>query len=156
MLLILTGVTLIAFAVGIGVCTFRDRGHEFLVTAPGSNTIIFASVVKPHDVFDLSYLHSVSNSRVTGRFRITGDGGLEPVTTTFLSFGPGLPWSSGERLERLEDGSMVVHHDEPPRDRLRIWVSPLTEDTITLKEQVVRLTTGASDPFLIEISIRRR
>ncbi len=124
--------------------------------APGSGTEILAAKTDPGDVFDLSYTHSVSNSRVTGRFRVTDDGGLEPVSTTFRSFGPGLPWGSGEHLERLDDGSMVVHHDEPARDELRIWVSPLTDDTISLGEHFVHVSRQALEPFLIVISVRSR
>ena len=127
-----------------------------MVTAPDRETVILAARVAPGDVFDLSYTHSVSNSRVTGRFRVTDDGGLLPVTTTFRSFGPGLPWSSGEELELLDDGTMIVHHDEPAREDLRIWVSPLTEDSLTLGELEVSLTTGTSGPSLVEISTRRR
>ncbi len=126
------------------------------MTAPDRETVILAARVAPGDVFDLSYTHSVSNSRVTGRFRVTDDGGLLPVTTTFRSFGPGLPWSSGEELELLADGTMIVHHDEPARENLRIWVSPLTEDSLTLGELEVSLTTGTSGPSLVEISTRRR
>ncbi len=159
-MLVVSGPTLLAVAL-VGLWGPGQRGretvvHELVVIAPGSGTRILAAKADPGDVLDLSYTHSVSNSRVTGRFRITDDGGLEPVHTTFRSFGPGLPWSSGEHLERLDDGTMIVHHDEPARDELRIWVSPLTEDTICFGEHAVHVSRQASEPFLIVISVRSR
>jgi hypothetical protein len=145
---------LIAIVGLVGLGCARS-GWTLVVSAAHSPAEYLAAPVGPDDTFALDYVHSVSNSPVTGVFRVTSRGMIEPVRTVFRSFGPGMPWMTGTDYERLEDGSIVVRHDEAPRAEINLWVSPLTQDRFTFKSHVLDLTADTEHAFLIEIRIRR-
>ena len=147
-------VVLIALAGLVGLRCARS-GWTLVVSAAHGPTEYFAAPVGPDDTFALDYVHSVSNSPVTGVFRVTSRGTIEPVRTVFRSFGPGMPWMTGTDYERLEDGSFVVCHDEASRPEITVWVSPLTQDRFTFKSHELDLTAEADHAVLIEIRVRR-
>ncbi|TVQ37656.1 MAG: DUF1850 domain-containing protein [Spirochaetaceae bacterium] len=138
----------------LGGARAPSRAWTLVVSAPHEDGERFRSTVVPGDTFTLTYVHSVSRSVVSGSFRITDDALIEPVDTVFRSFGPGLPWTPGAEVDRLEDGAMVVRHDEPPRREIRVWVSPLTLDRLSLGPHEIDLTAGADRATLIDIRVR--
>ena len=134
----------------------RSTSWTLVVSAPHQDAVRYRAAVSPGDIFSLTYLHSVSKSVVSGSFRVTGDALIEPVDTVFRSFGPGLPWTADADYHQLDDGSMLVRHNEPPRSEIRVWVSPLTRDRLTVKGLEIDLTADAERATLIEIRIEQR
>ncbi len=107
------------------------------------------------DVFTLSYRHSVSRSMVYGTFELTPEGKIRPLTTSFSSFGPGLPWLDESVSHTFTDGKFIVQHTEDPREDIRLWVSPLTEDSISLNGINCELALLAQEPLLLKIYVNQ-
>jgi hypothetical protein len=138
----------------------RQQSHVWpswtlVVSAPHNSKEYYSAPVRPDDTFTLAYVHSVSNAPVIGEFRVTSSGMLAPVSTAFRAFGPGMPWTVGIAYERLADGSILVRHEEEPRDEIRLWVSPLTLDRFAVGDHEIDLTAGAEREVLVEIRVRR-
>ncbi len=134
----------------------RSTSWTLVVSAPHQDAVRYRAAVSPGDVFSLTYVHSVSRSVVSGSFRVTADALIEPVDTVFRSFGPGLPWTPDADYRRLDDGAMLVRHHEPARSEIRVWVSPLTRDRLTLKGSEIDLSAESERATLIEIRIEQR
>lgn len=134
----------------------RSTSWTLVVSAPYQGVVRYREAVSPGDLFWLTYVHSVSKSVVSGSFRVTDDALIEPVDTVFRAFGPGLPWTPDADYRRLDDGSMLVRHHEPARSEIRVWVSPLTRDRLTLKGSEIDLSADAERATLIEIRIEQR
>ncbi|MCW3491679.1 DUF1850 domain-containing protein [Dethiobacter alkaliphilus] len=127
-----------------------------LIIADSQGQIHHRIPVATEEVFTLSYRHSVSNSVVSGTFAITSAGTIHPLTTTFSTFGPGLPMA-GELVETtIEDGLITVHHQEEPREVLRLWVSPLTGETLSIGSRSVDLYQISPEPTLVEIRFEKK
>ena len=136
-----------------GLFIFGDRTWRLLVEDPRSETLYYSVEVKPGDILKFTCRNSVSKSVVTGTFIITGEGLIEPLTTAFTAYGPGLPMEFVEK-HIIEDGVITVFHNEEPRDNLRLWVNQQTEETIYLNNQPYPLWTLSENHLLLEISIR--
>ena len=134
----------------------RETGYTLRIIRTDGNELIAELQVAANDEFSLHYTHSVSNTPVSGEFRITPEGRIQPTVTRFVAFGPGLPWTPGTEHRTDEAGRMVHAHDEDPRDELLLWVSELTAETITLGDEVVRLYRrgGAYDRIAIRVAAR--
>jgi len=154
----LTGTILLIMAfillVYNGVFVEKSADWELVVADPRSEVVYHCISAQPADVFTLSYRHSVSNSMVYGTFELTEEGFIQPRTTTFSSFGPGLPWLDDSVVHIVEEGQIIVYHDEPPRESLRLWVTPLTGETLTLHGQTYPLSGLEEKPVLVEIAMR--
>lgn len=109
-------------------------GWELQVTDPRSGMICYSIPLRTGATFALNYRHSVSGSPVSGTFEITADGELKPLSTVYLSFGPGLPLDYYEDYE-VANGVITVYHKEEPRREIRIWVTPLTEEVIIIDDR---------------------
>lgn len=125
------------------------------VSAPRENLVLFQAPAARGELLHLEYVHSVSKSPVRGVFRITGRGAIEPVTTTFTSYGPGLPWPADGDRHVIEDGQIVVHHDEQARAELRLWVSGRTDDHMRFAGYRFPLFDAETDPRLIVLETVR-
>ncbi|TVR31774.1 MAG: DUF1850 domain-containing protein [Spirochaetaceae bacterium] len=134
----------------------RNASWTLVVSAPHQDAVRYRAAVSPGDVFSLTYVHSVSRSEVSGSFRVTADALIEPVDTVFRSFGPGLPWTPDADYRRLDDGSMLVRHHEPARSEIRVWVSPLTRDRLTVNGTEIDLSAESERATLIEIMIQKQ
>jgi hypothetical protein len=135
---------------------FSNVGSTFLmISSPKEEgKIIYRIPVGQGDEFTLTYRHSVSNSVVYGTFALTDEGTIEPLTTVFLSYGPGLPMAGGGENTTIEDGVITVYHQEVPREDLRLWVSPLTGETLTIRNETYDLAALSEEPMLIEITLK--
>ncbi len=129
---------------------------SLIIENPGTKEVHYAIPCLPGDVFTLAYRHSVSKSMVYGTFALTQRGGIKPLTTSFSSFGPGLPWLDEGVEHTIADGKFTVQHDEEPREEIRLWVSPLTEDSISLNGVTYGLASLADEPVLLRIHVVRR
>jgi len=128
---------------------------QMIVEAPRQNKILYSIPVKKGESFVLSYIHSVSKQPVKGTFSFTAQGKIKPLTTEFDSFGPGLPVVDGSTDYSLEDGIITVYHQEEPRDNIRLWVSPLTKEKITINGKQFDLTSFQQEPLLLNIYLQR-
>ncbi len=129
---------------------------KLIVEDPRCGHIYYDIPVRHKDVFTLSYRHSVSGSRVYGTFEITHDAHIDPLTTSYTSFGPGLPWLDATVHYTIENGIITVFHDvEPPRGHIRLWVSPETGETITLNGHSYQLARFSEFPVLVEIRVNQ-
>ncbi|TVR05695.1 MAG: DUF1850 domain-containing protein [Spirochaetaceae bacterium] len=135
-----------------------ERRYSLHVTRTRGDELIAELPISAGDEFSLHYTHSVSNTPVSGEFRITTDGRIEPTVTRFVSFGPGLPWTPGTDHQTDADGRIVYTHFEDPRDELLLWVSELTAETLVLGETAVQLYRpgGAFDRIAVRVETRGR
>lgn len=124
-----------------------------VVRAAALNQNIYSITVKPNDQFALSYTHSVSGRPVSGTFIITNRGDIKPFSTEFDSYGPGLPVPDDSTEYEIKDGLIIVYHDEDPRDRIRLFVSPLTGERLIINGIEYDLTSHQEKPLLLEIYI---
>ena len=137
-----------------GLFVFGNRTWSLLVEDPRSENLYYNIEVKPGDILTFSCRNSVSKSVVTGTFVITGEGLIEPLTTAFTSYGPGLPMDFVEEY-LIEDGVVTVFHNEAPRDNIRLWVTQQTEETLYLRNQAYPLWNLSENHLLLEISTRK-
>jgi hypothetical protein len=140
-----------------GIFQLRGGGRSCLLVSchAQEGTVHYRLPLETGRYFTLAYTHSVSNSEVCGTFGLTEDGRIKPLTTRFLSFGPGLPLTGGSETTVISDGGMTVLHQEEPRDRLRLWVSPLTGETLAMGETTLELAALSPEPMLVEISVEK-
>jgi len=134
-------------------CSGANVSRHLIIKDPRSENIFYSLAVEADDTFSLRYRHSVSGSPVEGTFNITEQGKIKPLTTSFTSYGPGLPIDYME-LYVIEDGLVTVYHEEEPRDYIRLWVSPQTEEVLYLDEGSYPLSAFSEEHLLIEISIQ--
>lgn len=127
---------------------------ELVVEEPGEDLILYRFRAAPGSIFMLQYRHSVSNSLVEGLFLLTEEGYITPLTTTYTSFGPGLPMEQFERYT-IEEGRIVVSHSAESREELRLWVSPLTKETLIFDKKEYPLHIFSTEPKLITIQVHR-
>ncbi len=134
-------------------CSGATLSRHLIIKDPRSGTIFYSIAVEANDTFSLHYRHSVSGSPVEGTFNITDQGKIKPLTTSFSSYGPGLPMDSVESYV-IEEGLVTVYHEEEPRNYIRLWVSPQTEEVLYINKDSHPLSTFSSEHLLIEITIK--
>ncbi len=134
-------------------CSGADMSRYLIVKDPRRGTIFYSLAVEANDNFSLHYRHSVSGSPVEGTFTITDQGKIKPLTTSFSSYGPGLPMDHMESYV-IEEGLVTGYHEEEPRDYIRLWVSPQTEEALYVNEDSYPLSTLSGEHLLIEIAIK--
>lgn len=152
-LLFIVTVLLVGSALGFG-CQEQQEPWRLLVRDPRSGTVYYSENVEPGITVTLSYRHSVSNSMVYGTFMITDQAMIKPLTTSYTTFGPGLPMDSTEEYT-IEEGIVTVHHLEEARASIRLWVSPQTGETLTIGDQLYPLYEPGEANRLIEIIIAK-
>ena len=141
---------IIMLSLNVISCQDQSDSWQLIITEPNSNTELYKLEVASGSEFELSYRHSVSGSMVSGTFKMTSQGMIQPLTTSYSSFGPGLPLDYAEEYT-IEDGVVTVHHQEEPRERLRLWVSTVTEETITINDLCYPLYSETESHRLVEI-----
>jgi len=145
------------FSTGIFVIyqfILANQNLNLLIEDPRTDTQYYNISVIPGDLFTLTYRNSVSKSVVIGTFAINKARQIEPLTTAFTSYGPGLPFDFMEDYQ-IKDGVITVFHDEEPRTELRLWVTPLTEETITIHNRDYPLGGLTKTHLLLNISVTR-
>ncbi len=130
-----------------------DRPNDklrLIVMDPRCKTVYHELEIEPETVFVIRYRHSVSGSLVKGSFLINNHKEIEPLTTEYTSFGPGLPLDQWENYS-IEDGLITVYHDDEPREKIRLWVSSYTEETLIVDELEIPLYRPENSHLLLEI-----
>ncbi len=134
-------------------CERENEPWQILIQNPHSGIVYHETSVEKETILTLSYRHSVSRSPVQGTFLITETGKIKPLTTAYSSFGPGLPMDYMESYT-IEEGLVTVYHEEEPRDSIRLWVSPQTEETLFINEQEYPLAALTDSHLLLDISVK--
>ena len=150
---IITFLTLLA--VGVLFFPSSKEGNAtwyLLIEDPRSETLYYRIAITGGDTFKLTCRNSVSKSLVTGTFGVTDEGLLNPIQTSFTAYGPGLPFDFMEEYQ-IEEGIIIVFHDEEPREDLRLWVTPLTEEMVTLKNSNYPLGSLTETNLLLTIFV---
>lgn len=131
-------------------CGEPDEKLYLTVTDPRCGTVYQELEVDPETIFVLRYRHSVSGSLVKGSFLVNEQKLIEPLSTEYTSFGPGLPLDRWESY-KIEDGLITVYHEEEPREIIRLWVSSYTEETLILNDLEIPLYKPEISHLLLEI-----
>lgn len=142
---------------GILVYGYLLKEHQtwhLIVEDPRDNIEYYRIKVRSGDYFTLTCRNSVSKSLVQGTFVINGDRQFEPLTTEFTSYGPGLPLDFLEEYV-IEGDVITVFHSEDPRDSIRLWVTPYTEETIYLDDMAYPLGELTKTNLLLNIFISK-
>ncbi len=146
---------ILAGALFTAVACRQDSGDAYmLIDDPRSGRVYYREAIDPGIEFTLAYRHSVSRSRVEGSFLVTEEGTIKPLTTSYSSFGPGLPLDYVENYT-IEDGMITVYHEEEPRETIRLWVSTETGEIIYIQDRELPLAALSDAPLLLEISITK-
>jgi len=135
-------------------CQDHTDSWQLVVKEPGSLTELYAIEAAPGSTFELSYRHSVSASMVYGKFKISEQGMIVPLTTSYSSFGPGLPLDYAEEYT-IENGVITVYHRDEPREAIRLWVSDITGETIIINDLEYPLYPETSGHRLVEIYLQQ-
>jgi hypothetical protein len=147
----LTGLLFLAAGLLLNLSLQGTGTGQLIIEAPRSGVVYYSLPALPGDEFTLSYRHSVSRSMVYGCFLLTAEGGIQPLSSTFSAFGPGLPWVDGQEEFSVDGGKITVLHHEAPRDKISLWVSPLTGEKMNLHSNEYGLAVLAEGPLLLEI-----
>jgi hypothetical protein len=141
--LLVLGITLFLFC--------RLSPWYLTIYTPKDGQVLHRLPLKTGDTFALRYTHSVTNREVTGTFTITADGQILPLTTTFDTFGPGLPYLDGSLPYVREGDAYIVYHEEEPREKISLFVSSLTRERLIWKTGELDLSAFQEEPLLIHI-----
>jgi hypothetical protein len=152
-------VTLIVITVSAGIylVSYYSRANQELnlvIEDPRTGVQYYSISVVPGDCFTLTCRNSVSKSVVKGSFAINNSRQIVPLTTAFTSYGPGLPFDFMEEYQ-IKDGVVPVFHDEEPREELRLWVTPLTEEMVSLNNRDYPLGKLTKTNLLLTIFVEK-
>lgn len=115
--------------------------------------LILRRQVGPYDRLTLSYLHSVSKTRVRGIFEIAGDGGLIVRETSFGTFGPGLPeLRAGDRYE-IKEGAIHQLDVNQRLPEISVFVHPYTEHVLQFRDEAIDLSGKLAPGTLVRIAV---
>jgi hypothetical protein len=138
-----------------GINNPADPGWQLQATDPRSGITYYSIPLVTGSSISLRYRHSVSGSQVNGTFELTAEGELKPLSTEFLSFGPGLPFDYYEDY-KVENGVITVYHNEEPRCEIRLWVTPLTEEVMIIDGKDYPLHIFSDQEKLLVLSTVRK
>jgi len=131
----------------------QQEPWQLIVRAPALEQTIFTIPIRENDNIKLSYTHSVSGRPVSGTFFITSTAKIKPFSTEFDSYGPGMPEPDESGNYEIKNDLFVIYHEEEPRDQIRLFVSPQTEERLVVHGKTYDLTSQQEGPLLLEISV---
>jgi hypothetical protein len=118
------------------------------------NKVLFMSPVSRGETFEIRYIHSVEKVPVTGIFGV-GDGNrIEVKESIFSSYGAGLPFDTSREDITFEGDRMRIRHRDVVMDRLRIFISPFTQQQFVYSGRRVDLSS-VREGHIVEIRVRR-
>lgn len=128
-------------------------GPQLVVKDARASRVLLRLLVAPRERFTLSYLHSLSQTRVSGVFEVAAGGDLVVRETSFGTFGPGLPeLREGDRYE-IRDG-LIRHFGLNQRlPELSLFVHPYTEHRLEIAGRTLDLSATLPAGTLVRIAI---
>jgi hypothetical protein len=128
-------------------------GPELVVREARGSRVLLRLLVAPRERFTLSYLHSLSRTRVSGVFEVAAGGDLVVRETSFGTFGPGLPeLREGDRWE-IRDGVIRQFGLNQRVPELSLFVHPYTEHRLEVAGRTLDLSATLPAGTLVKIAI---
>ena len=128
-------------------------GPELVVEDARARRVLLRRLVAPRERFTLSYLHSVSRTRVSGVFEVGAAGGLVVRETSFGTFGPGLPeLQPGDHYE-IRDGLIRQFGLNQRLPELSLFVHPYTEHRLEVGGRTLDLSGTLPGGTLVRIAV---
>ena len=141
-------------AVAAGAWLLWQGGPELVVEEAKSGRVLLSERARPGERFTLSYLHSVSKTRVRGVFEVAPDGFLVVRETSFGTPGPGLPEPTKEDRVEVAGGVIRVFDLDQRLPELSFFVHPYTEHAVEIGGRTLDLSAGLPPGTLVKIRIR--
>jgi hypothetical protein len=104
--------------------------------------VLWRARAAPGEVFLFTYIHSMENIPVEGRFAVEADGMLRVVETRFPSYGAGLPQAGAQRSA---DGKWMVAPGGERLARFSFFISPINQARLHFKGRTLDLA-GLLEP----------
>ena len=140
--------------VAAGAWLFWPRAPVLVVEDSKSGRVLLRQRVRPGERFTLSYLHSVSKTRVRGVFEVAPDGALIVRETSYGTPGPGLPEPTvGDRVE-IAGGAIRVLDLDQRLPELGFFVHPYTEHAVEIGGRTLALSATLPPATLVKIRTR--
>jgi hypothetical protein len=128
---------------------------EVVVIDWKANRVLLRARVHPGDRFTLSYVHSVSKSRVTGTFEVSPAYEISVRETAFGSFGPGLPDVRPGDDYQVKDGLIRLKVNQTiPGPGLVFAVYPYTEHRLEVGDRTLDLSREVEAGGRVAIAVR--
>jgi hypothetical protein len=128
-------------------------GPELVVKDANASRVLLRLLVAPRERFTLSYLHSVSQTRVSGIFEVGVAGDLIVRETSFGTFGPGLPeLQPGDQYE-IRDGLIRQFGLTERLPELSLFVHPYTEHRLEIAGRTLDLSATLPAGTLVRIAV---
>jgi len=128
-------------------------GPELVVEDARARRVLLRRLVAPRERFTLSYLHSVSQTRVSGVFEVGAGGDLVVRETSFGTFGPGLPeLQPGDQYE-IRDGLIRQFGLNQRLPELSLFVHPYTEHRLEVGGRTLDLSGTLPGGTLVRIAV---
>ncbi|MBI2529511.1 MAG: DUF1850 domain-containing protein [Candidatus Rokubacteria bacterium] len=128
-------------------------GPELVVTEARASRVLLRHLVAPGERFTLAYLHSVSQTRVSGVFEVVAGGDLVVRETSFGTFGPGLPeLGPGDRYE-IRDGLIRQFGLNQRLPEISLFVHPYTEHRLEVGGRTLDLSGTLPGGTLVRIAV---
>ena len=118
------------------------------------NRVLFMSPVSKGETFEIRYIHSVERIPVTGILGVIDGNRIEVKESIFSSYGAGLPFDTSREDITFEGDRMRIRHRDVVMDRLRIFISPFTQQQFTCSGTTVDLYS-LREGNIVEIKVRR-
>jgi hypothetical protein len=138
-------VSVVAASFPISTLEVRDVDDE---------RVLFVSSTSRGQTFEIRYIHSVERIPVAGVFRVSQANRIVVEESIFSSYGAGLPFDTPREDITYEGGRMRVRHHGMVMDRLRIFVSPFTEQQFIYGDGRVDLSS-VGEGHIVEIRVKR-
>jgi len=104
--------------------------------------------------FTLSYLHSVSKTRVRGVFEVAPGGTLIVRETSYGTPGPGLPEPTGADRMEIAGGAIRVFDLDQRLPELSFFVHPYTEHALEVGGRTLALSAALPPGTLVKVRAR--
>jgi hypothetical protein len=118
------------------------------------NRVLFMSPVSKGETFEIRYIHSVERVPVAGIFRVINGNRIEVEESIFSSYGAGLPSDTPREDVVFEGNQMRVRHRDIAMERLRLFISPFTQQQFIHSGTTVDLSS-VKEGHIVEIRVRR-
>ena len=119
-----------------------------------NNRVLFISPVSEEETFEIRYIHSVERIPVAGIFRVIDGNRIEVKESVFSSYGAGLPFDTSREDIIFEGDRMRIRHRDVVMKRVRIFISPFTQQQFTCSGTTVDLSS-LREGNIVEIKVRR-
>ncbi len=137
-----------------GALCFLGSERDLVVSDAKAGRVLLRARLSHGDSFTLSYLHSVAQSRVSGRFEVDAERGMVVKETSFGSFGPGLPdVKPGDRYQ--VGGGVIRLETDQVVEELSFFVHPFTEHRLEARGTRLELSRDLPAGSLVKVKLER-